>query len=555
MLQENTKTLNAIFGRVEADREARPWLHLELAGDGASFSRAELLRDGARLWPADLFAAHAQRRDIVLISMKISQTTISAYLGAIRAGLVPAFVAPLTEKQHSDRHWRNLNELCRNTGATVLYVDDNQFVEARKLISSSKTKVFSPRQCDGHEKWIAAFKPNPCDVAFMQFTSGTTGMRKAVNVTHAMLLDHIRAYGGCLPLRDDDVIVSWLPLYHDMGLIACFMMGMVAGTTLVILDPIEWVRVPSTLFDAIEKHQGTICYLPNFSFNHLTLTTPTEAAYDLHGMRAFINCSEPCLESTFEKFLTRFAEFGVRAEQLQTSYAMAESIFAVTQSKLLTPTRARQSAKPAANNGNGDGGGLSFLSSGKPIPGAAVRIRGESGELLPAGEVGEIETAAPWLFQGYVVFNGQGDGGLHIDNSDISDGWHRTGDLGLLDDDELFVVGRIKDIIIVNGRNYLAHEIEAAAAEVLGIKKGRQVAFGRTDEFSGSEELIILTELETPAQQCDKDLRRQVKKAVLDEFALNPRVEFVAPGTLIKSTSGKLSRDKSREVFLNNDRR
>ena len=525
----------------------------ETAGCREAFSLAELVTRGEDFWRrCGPPARRGGDRTLVLIAMSVSPDALGIYLAAIRLGLVPAFLAPMTEKQQAGDHWSTLEALCRNTCAAVLCVDDAAVADVRANLDCPELIVAAPSAIPATSGFdpLQEFQPEPEDVAFLQFSSGTTGLRKAVAITHGMLDAQIDSYGAALDCRAGDVMVSWLPLYHDMGLIACLMLPVLRDMRLVLLDPLEWVRQPRTLFAAIARHGGTHCFLPNFAFNHLALTVPADCADDLSSMRAFVNCSEPCTASAFERFATRFGDLGVARGQLRTCYAMAEAVFAVTQSR---PGRSVRALDELAAPSFTDGAPIArdVLSSGRPIDGIAVEIRDSEKNPLPDGVVGEIHIAGAMLFDDYADTRragwtrGPACGG--------GPAWFATGDLGLIAEGELFVVGRSKDVIIVNGRNLLAHEIEAIASDVPGVKPGRTVAFGSWQDAVGSETLVLLAEPAGPdgGEEEWRGLSRSLRQRISERTGVHPTVRIVPPRSLVKTTSGKLCRQRNKHNYEN----
>lgn len=552
---EAIRSLRACLSQSEPKAGGDTDIVFETTSHRGSWTLAALVAEGEAFWNhQSLPQQQSNDRPLVLLALSTSPASVGLYLAAIRAGLIPAFLAPLTEKQRAPDHWRTLGTLCLTTGAAVLCVDDRHLAAARQNIACPGLTIVSPGEFGCLRKSDTPtgepFPAQASDIAFLQFTSGTTGLRKAVAITHGMLENQIESYATAIAASRADVMVSWLPLYHDMGLIACLMLPLMCGMRLVLLDPIEWVHRPGSLLAGIERHRGSLCFLPNFAFNHLALTVAAEDANDLSSMRAFINCSEPCAASAFERFLARFSSRGIGREQLLTCYAMAEAVFAVTQSAPDRATRSvRQTGMPSGEIGQ-PAVTTDILSSGAPIEGLALEIRDSDGRRLPDGEVGEIHVAGPCVFDGYRFADEAAGTGKRSNDVD-EEGWFATGDLGFLHAGELFVIGRSKDVIIVNGRNFLAHEIEAIAGEVDGVKPGRAVAFGSWREAIGSEALVLLAEPKTAdgGDAGDRELSRSLRQRVFERAGVHPTVRIVPPRTLIKTTSGKLSRIENKRQF------
>jgi acyl-CoA synthetase (AMP-forming)/AMP-acid ligase II len=330
-----------------------------------------------------------------------------------------------------------------------------------------------------------------------------------------------------------------------MGFVACFMGSMLSGTHLVALDPFEWVMRPRLLLDAIERYRATFCWLPNFAFSHIANTAPEASRWDLSSIRAFINCSEPCKGKTFDRFAERFADSGVTPEKLQVCYAMAENVFGVTQTSL--GLRVNEVVADANAFSLGEvvptrGDGIRLISCGPPIAGVRAEIRDESGDPIPDGRIGEICVRGPFLFSGYYELPEKTAEKLRA-------GWYYTSDMGFILDGELFVTGRKDDMIIVAGRNYYAHEIEALVNALPEIVPGRNVAIGVEDPLTDATAVVVLAECVsgTDPEETGRVLRREVvEKLGLAIHAFVP----LSAGRLVKTTSGKISRSKNRELYV-----
>jgi len=312
------------------------------------------------------------------------------------------------------------------------------------------------------------------------------------------------------------------------------------GIEIVSLDAFEWTSRPYLLLEAIEAKAATHVWLPNFAFNHIVRATPRNRRYDLSSLQAMINCSEPCKPATFSAFLDRFRDEGVDAQKLQVCYAMAETVFAVTNTASRQPVREIVIDRSALYSEGlvrvpeRGGAAVSLLSNGQPIQGVEVRILRE-GQFVSDGLVGEICVRAKFLFSGYFTDSEA------TENAMIED-WYRTGDLGFVCQGHLYVTGRLKDLIIVNGRNYYAHDIEEIANGVRGLKPGRAVAFGVYVPSNGSEQIVVVAEREARAYGC-QELTEALSAALSQAFGIVAGdIRVVEPGWLVKTTSGKISR-------------
>jgi fatty-acyl-CoA synthase len=340
-----------------------------------------------------------------------------------------------------------------------------------------------------------------------------------------------------------------------MGLIAGFVLPLVTGTTLVLISPFKWVRDPKCLLQAIHRYKGTLCWLPNFAYNHCARVIRTNEidGLDLSSMRAFINCSEPVYLQSHRVFLEKFQPFGVQEEALSTSYAMAENTFAVTQNPVgektkidWVSTRKLQEERLAIPMEAETPGSSPVVSCGSPILGSEIRVVDEKGKPLPERKIGEIALRSNCMLNGYYRRK-------DLTSKAILDGWYFTGDMGYLADGELFVTGRKKDLIIVGGKNIYPQDLEAIANEMEGFVPGRCVAFGLYDENLGSEKIVMVCEVEKEGlseneqRELEMDFRRRVVKQ--SEVAISD-IRLVKRRWLIKTSSGKISRSANRAKYI-----
>jgi acyl-CoA synthetase (AMP-forming)/AMP-acid ligase II len=504
---------------------------------------------------ARLYQARGVRQgDIVIIILRHTPHLYYSFLGALLAGAIPSFMPFPSAKQRSDIYWHDHESLFERLRPRLVVTYEENRVAAHAYIDnfSVETLVPSASPCqpsaDAAPANLSGLAASADDVACLQHSSGTTGLKKGVMLTHRAILDHTEAYSKRLSFTSDDCIVSWLPLYHDMGFIACFMTSVIEGTRLIALDPFEWVMRPQLLLEAIQRYRPSLCWLPNFAFSHIVNATQPGATFDLSSMRAFVNCSEPCKPGTFERFLKRFEGGGITRTNLHICYALAENVFAATQTTLdEAATVIRVDAKAFSAGtilpAGADKPTQDLLSCGLPLDGVSITVRGEDGTLLPPDIIGEIFVASTFLFSGYYLQQDLTDTKLH-------DGWYQTGDLGFMHDGELFVTGRVDDMLIVNGRNYYAHEIEYLVSEVPGVLAGRSVAIGVDDQQHDATVVVVLVECTEPIGQPD-DLARFIRRRVLERLGL--AIHSIVPlrsGQLVKTTSGKISRIKNKQLYI-----
>ncbi len=394
-------------------------------------------------------------------------------------------------------------------------------------------------------------------LAFIQHSAGTTGLQKGVALTHAAVLRHLEHLSAVLQVDGTrDIVYSWLPLYHDMGLIACFILPMVCHLHVVMQSPIDWVMHPDTMLQIFGDYKCTLAWLPNFCFQFVPRRTPRErwSNYDMSSARALINCSEPVRASSMNEFYNAFASCGLQQSALQSSYAMAENVFAVTQSGIHGKPgpeviwadgqrfRAEHFIAPVRE---GTPGAVSFTSSGQLLPGNRVQVVSDGGEVLTSGYVGEIAIQSDSLFQGY--YNRP-----DLTEKAVRDGWYYTGDLGFYLDRELYVVGRKKDLLIIGGENIYPQDIEEIVCSHPAVHDGRAIALGVFNADLGTEDIVVVAEVEKEEllQQAD-DIEREIRSAVVANMGVAVRTILLKPPKwIVKSTAGKAARSTTRQKLL-----
>ena len=400
---------------------------------------------------------------------------------------------------------------------------------------------------------LTVSKPHlPEDALFLQFSGGTTGTQKCVVVTSAMLTQQLCRLSEALAQHESDGVVSWLPLYHDMGLVACLYFPLWAGIPSLHFAASDWLLRPELLFRYIQDYRASLCWLPNFAFSYMARRKEMmEGSYSLSHVRAWINCSEPVRRKSVRDFAERFADWGVVPGSLQSSYAMAENVFAVTQSTAgkSPPTVARSQVKGASLSCRPDAFELiddEYVSSGRCLEGMRLRIIGMDG--LPCEDfvAGEIQLQTPCLFEGY-----WGRDGFRRDVF-TKDGWYHTGDFGFAANEEVFVIGRMKDIIIVSGQNIFPEDVEVITSQVAGVYPGRVVAFGLDNEELGTQSIGVVAEMSGEFDPTTGDLmEKEIKSLIIASLGVAPRFVRVVPQRwIVKSTAGKISRRDTRNRFL-----
>ncbi len=500
--------------------------------------------------------------DLVILIQRDVAALAMCFFGASLTGAIPSIMPFQTEKLHPDRYRAAMSALIDLSGPRAVITESTLRDDVAALLPNDGPRLIALDRADLLD---AAHPPtinpaiDPESIALLQHSSGTTGLQKGVALSHRAIFEQIERYGAALGFSEDDVIVSWLPLYHDMGLIAGFLMPILGGARLVLMNPLDWVRAPHMLLRAISDHGGTLCWLPNFAYNFCAQKIRDDdlADVDLSSMRAFINCSEPIYAQSHDQFLQRFAPCGVERSMLHTSYAMAEAVFAVSQSDLGAPVsvdvvdRAALYTDGAASPPVAGKAAHRVVSSGRPIPGMAVRVLDADRAPLPDRHVGEIAIRSTHMLSGYYRRPDETERAFH-------DGWYLTGDMGYLSGGEVYVLGRKKDLIIVGGRNIYPRDLETLVNAVAGVHPGRVVAFGVPNPARGTEDVAVIAELADEVSPngsgTDEDRRRiaaDIRRAVAAGTDIMVRhVELVPRGWLVKTSSGKVARAANRDRFL-----
>jgi acyl-CoA synthetase (AMP-forming)/AMP-acid ligase II len=337
-----------------------------------------------------------------------------------------------------------------------------------------------------------------------------------------------------------------------MGLIACFILPLVYHLHVVMQSPTDWVLQPQSMLRLISRYKCTLSWVPNFALQFLARRVKPEdrKQYDLASLRALINCSEPVRAESMDAFTAAFSCCGLQPAALQSSYAMAENVFAVTHSGAGVPRRTSvdrrryQSERAAVSARKKSDSTICFVSSGQCLPNNEVRIVAENGEALPDGQVGEILIRSDSMFDGY--YNRP-----DLTSLSLRDGWYWSGDFGFLQDRELYVTGRKRDLIIVGGENIYPQDLEEIACGHPAIHDGRAVALGWYNPDLGTEEIILVAEIDDLANLEDLTIDRAIRSAIVAELGVAPRVVYLKPPRwIVKSTAGKPARSATRDKLL-----
>jgi acyl-CoA synthetase (AMP-forming)/AMP-acid ligase II len=508
--------------------------------------------------------AHALTRlgilpgDLLIIAHTQSLESIYLFWGALAAGAVPSMFPTLTEKLDPAIYMANMAELVRFSRVRAILTTDEfapqlapqvncpVYGSEQLTVNSEQSSTDKTSQFTIHKRPQVAHNLIIDDeIALLQHSSGTTGLQKGVALSHTAVLNQIAAYSDTLSLSENDIIVSWLPLYHDMGLIAGFLLPLIQGIPLVLMSPFDWVSHPALLLKAIDQHQGTLCWLPNFAYNHCArrIRQRDKEGLSLASMRAFINCSEPVRHDSHQLFLEKFTANGVTPQMLTVSYAMAENTFAVTQTpidqaaRLDVVDRVLLELTGYANIVDGEmQTAVTKVSCGRPIAGTAVCALNDNGKSLPERQVGELAVRSNCMLSEYHH---------RPDLNPFTDGWFRTGDQGMLDDaGYLTLTGRLKELINRGGEKISPREIDEVLASHPDVAEA--VCFG-VSHPSWGEEVEAAVVLADGASASAADLIAWCRTKLAD-YKCPKRIHV--GDAMPRTATGKIQRRLVAEVYV-----
>jgi acyl carrier protein len=477
-----------------------------------------------------------------------------SFYGILIAGGIPVPLYPPARpsqlEDHMRRHVRILTNCLAKTFITV--------PEAKKFARLLKSQVPNLQHIVSATELTSstAISTPPVlttnDIAFIQYTSGSTGNPKGVVLTHANLLTNIRAMGHVVNASPKDIFVSWLPLYHDMGLIGAWLGSLYYAALFVVMSPLSFLARPERWLWAIHHYHGTLSASPNFGYEYCLrhLNDEDIKGLDLSSWRAAFNGAESVSPETLNNFSQRFESFGFNKKVMMPVYGLAESTVGLAFPPLdrgpVIDTIERYTfmqtgiARPTNVE---DEHALKFVSSGPPLPNHQIRVIDPAGHELPERHEGRLEFTGPSSTTGYYRDTKK--------TQSLFDGeWLDTGDLAYIANGELFVTGRIKDIIIRAGRNIYPHELEEAVGNIPDIRTGRVAVFGSEDRHTKTERLIIMAETRSKDNNKLENLRTEINTLATDLIGSPPdEVVLAPPGTVLKTSSGKIRRAASRELF------
>jgi fatty-acyl-CoA synthase len=523
------------------------------------FSHGGIERASARFGGA-LQALGLKKGDRVALILPDNADFIFAFLGAVRAGIIPVPIYPPTGLGKLAGYLDNTLHIVERSGAKVLVTSSEIKLMlgtiAQKAPALQKVVQVEPIRTSKEE--LRPAKVELDDVCFLQFTSGSTSRPKGVTLTHRNLAANVHAIMQLgLGVRDSvDSGVSWLPLYHDMGLIGFVIAPIYHKNTITFLPPLLFLKRPARWLDAISRHRGTISFGPNFAYALCVKRIKEQemAGLDLSSWRVAGCGAEPIRAENLKAFAEKFSSVGFSEKAFVCCYGMAESTLAISFSKLGTGVNvdtvagdklwSEHKAEPVAAESER---AAPIVQCGSAFEGHDIQVFApdddEGKKPLGDREVGEIRLRGPSVMSGYWSEP-------ELSEKAFAGGWLKTGDLGYLADGRVHICGRSKEVIIVNGRNYYPQDLEWEAGNVQGVRKGNVIAFGTMKPHGDRERVVVAFETQVTGDEALNKLKSEVRKAVQQGIGLTADdVVAVKVGVLPKTSSGKLQRAKARELY------
>ena len=508
----------------------------------------------ARAVAAGLIERGLEPGKAVAIMLPTGVEYFFSFFGILLAGGIPVPIYPPARASQIEDHLKRHAGILSNALTEILIT----VPQAKALALLLKPRVDTLKHVVTPDEVLrsspaAAFpRPRPQDIAMLQYTSGSTGNPKGVVLTHTNLLVNIRAMGKALRVTPADVFVSWLPLYHDMGLIGAWMGSLVYGFKYPVMSPLAFLSRPDRWLWGIHRHGGTLSGGPNFCYELCLRRIEDEQieGLDLSTWRFAFNGAEPVSPDTMEAFIKRFGRYGFRREAMAPVYGLAEATLGVAfPPPLRGPKLDRVDKHRFMQRGRavpvdpGHADVLVHVACGVPIPGHQIRVVDGSGRELPERAEGHIQFSGPSVTSGYYR-NPEG-------TAELLDGqWINTGDYGYVAEGDIHITGRIKDTIIRAGRNIHPYELEEAVGNLEGIRKGCVAVFGSRDPRAGTEKIVVLAETRETDPAAREALRGRINDLAFTLIGTSPDdVMLAPPGTVLKTSSGKIRRAGSREVY------
>jgi len=551
---DDAMTLPDVLAWHVAKHRDRPHIVLQDENGDERIVPYSELDQRARAIAAGLIERGIEPGKAVAIMLPTGVDYFFSFFGILLAGAVPVPVYPPARASQIEDHLRRHAGILANalTACLITVPQAKPLALLLKPRVDTLKDVVTPEDLMRPGAAAAMHRARPQEIAMIQYTSGSTGNPKGVVLTHANLIVNIRAMARALRVTPADVFVSWLPLYHDMGLIGAWMGSLVYGFKYPVMSPLTFLSRPATWLRTIHRHGGTLSGGPNFCYE-LCLRRIQDAeveGLDLSTWRFAFNGAEPVSPETMEAFTKRFARYGFRQEAMSPVYGLAEATLGVAFPPPGRGPKLDHVDRDQFTRGGravpvppGHADGLVHVACGLPIPGHQVRVVDTNERELPEREEGHIQFRGPSVTSGYYR-------NPEVTRDLLHGEWMDTGDYGYIADGEIYITGRVKDVIIRAGRNIHPYDLEEAVGNLEGIRKGCVAVFGSRDARAGTEKIVVLAETRESDPERREALRGRINDLAVSLIATPPDdVVLAAPGTVLKTSSGKIRRAASRELY------
>lgn len=555
VLPDNYDTLVAVLSAYAEKEPERIHLYLQHDNGKEKIIRYGALYEKALKTAKGLQAVGLQPGETVAIMLPTCEDFFYAFFGILLAGGLPVPIYPPVRSDRIEEYAKREAKILRNAEVRVLI----SFLEIqtlnrilRNFIPSLKAVMTVTELCTAGMEFRAPLLKGDNN-ALIQYTSGSTGDPKGVLLTHNNLLANIRAIGQAIEIKPTDVAVSWLPLYHDMGLIGSWLGSLYFGIPITIMSPLAFLNHPERWLWAIHYHRATLSAGPNFAYELCVSKIDDQVieGLDLSSWRLAFNGAEAIYPKTIKNFTRRFSFYGLKPETIFPVYGLAESSVALTFPPLNRPAQIDrlqrnrfnqdQIATPCTDH---EKNCIEFISCGKPLPQHEVQIVDAHNKVVAERVIGHLQFRGPSALQGYYR-NPKATQKIH------QDGWWESGDLAYMAEGEIYITGRQKDIIVKAGRNLYPQEIEEITGQTAGVRKGCVVAFGVVNPKTGTEQLIVVAETrEQQLQQQEKIIDEIIQNITVSIGDPPDKVILVPPKIIPKTSSGKLQRSSTKTLYV-----
>ncbi|MCB0190787.1 MAG: AMP-binding protein [Anaerolineae bacterium] len=544
--QVNRHADKVVLTFLQADQTVRTVTYAQLDHDATQYAQA-------------LHHQGVAPRDVVALIFDHGYALVAAFWGAVYLGAVPTIFPYVTPQTPPKIYKERVEPLLKFSQAKAILTDTTLNATLSAHLAGSEYPILTLDEGASTTTFHNLFNPvDGIETAYIQFSGGTTGRPKGVVLSHQAVLNHVQSLSASFPFRSADVSVGWLPLYHDMGLVTQLLLPLLVGGTSVFIPPAYWIRHPESLFQAIDKYKGTMSWMPNFAFSYCARRVQNNQLQelDLSSWSLLGNGSEPVQLESLQLFTRRFEPYGFQPNALMVGYGMAENVvgLSVTLSGQLPRVdwisidalQTQQQAIPRSADAED---ATPILSCGYPIRDTEIEVVDAEGNAHEDRHVGEVIFTSNALMTEYYR---QPD----LTAQTLRDDWLYTGDLGYKLDGQLYICGRLKDVIIVEGKNIQPHYIESIAQTAVGSAGGLAAAFGIFDEQLGTERPVLVCELLNDEDMLKQNqLALQIRQRVFEQLAISlADIQWVPKGWIIKTTSSKVSRTANRQKYMGEGR-